>query len=572
MDKHPVSHFILPDVQAKPNQDFTFLTCAGKFVAEHKPDVIICIGDFADMPSLSSYDKGKKSFEGRRYTDDIKAAHNAMKAFMQPIWDEQNSQRKNKKKIYKPRMVLTLGNHECVAKDTEILTSEGWKIAENISKIDKVANVSKNNTLYFESPIELSTTLDYGYNLKGDYTEESVSKNHHIILDNIRTPVHSVKENIKNIRFTNAVLSDCENPLSDIQVKLMTWVVCDGTMVNYSENKKRIQWKLSKERKITELKKVLDEANLKYTFRKAPLSPTNKLQPYYICLYGDEARYVFDLMQNKKEFPKNLYKRLNNETAKVLIETLSITDGSIKDRSVILSTVSKNDAEEIQLACALNGFPAKYKIRENVSGFKNGKPQYHINISYLGLSNKFSTKVEKTNILQEYIAIQTTSEKLITRRNGKIVITGNCRISRAIEDDRKLENLISIDDLSYDDFGWEVIPFLKPITIDGVSYCHYFVSGVKGQPVSSARALVTKKHMSCVMGHAQQSEIDMSQKRADGIPLIGLFCGIFYEHDEEYLDPQSNIQHRQVWMNREVKDGFFYPHPISLDYLKRKYS
>jgi hypothetical protein len=83
--------------------------------------------------------------------------------------------------------------------------------------------------------------------------------------------------------------------------------------------------------------------------------------------------------------------------------------------------------------------------------------------------------------------------------------------------------------------------------------------------------LVPKKHMSCVMGHVQASEIDMSQRRADGVPLLGLFAGIYTPYDEAYLNPQSNKQHRQVWMLQEVADGFAYPQPISIEFLRAKY-
>jgi len=158
--------------------------------------------------------------------------------------------------------------------------------------------------------------------------------------------------------------------------------------------------------------------------------------------------------------------------------------------------------------------------------------------------------------------------------NPKLILTlGNHenRINVAIENDRKLDGLLHIDDLDYLSYGWDVIPFLEPITIGGISFCHYFVSGVMGRPVSSARALVMKKHMSCVMGHVQASEIDMSQRRADGTPLLGLFAGIYTPYDEGYLNPQSNKQHRQIWMLQEVEDGFAYPQPVSIEFLKAKY-
>ena len=103
---------VLPDVQAKPGNDFTFLRRIGTYAVEKKPDVIVCIGDFADMESLSSYDKGKKSFEGRRFKKDIEAAKDAMCEFLTPMWEYNATKKKNKEKGYKPRMVMTLGNHE----------------------------------------------------------------------------------------------------------------------------------------------------------------------------------------------------------------------------------------------------------------------------------------------------------------------------------------------------------------------------------------------------------------------------------------------------------------------------
>lgn len=96
-------HFVIPDVQAKPGVPLKHLEWAGRYAAEKRPDVIVCIGDFADMPSLSLYDRGKKSFEGRRYKADIEAAHKAMETLMAPIVSEPD---------YKPELVLVIGNHE----------------------------------------------------------------------------------------------------------------------------------------------------------------------------------------------------------------------------------------------------------------------------------------------------------------------------------------------------------------------------------------------------------------------------------------------------------------------------
>jgi hypothetical protein len=64
------------------------------------------------MPSLSSYDVGTKSFEGRRYKTDIQAALDGMETLMAPIREYNQRAKRNHRERYSPQLVLTLGNHE----------------------------------------------------------------------------------------------------------------------------------------------------------------------------------------------------------------------------------------------------------------------------------------------------------------------------------------------------------------------------------------------------------------------------------------------------------------------------
>jgi|TARA_R110000823_G_scaffold245406_1_gene369471 hypothetical protein len=142
------------------------------------------------------------------------------------------------------------------------------------------------------------------------------------------------------------------------------------------------------------------------------------------------------------------------------------------------------------------------------------------------------------------------------------------RIERAIENDCILEDTIGYQDLNLDD--WEVADFLQPVIIEGVAFSHYFTTGVMGRPVTSARAMLTKKMMSCVMGHVQDRDIAYG-KRADNARLTGLFAGMFTQHDEGYLGNQGNSSWKGIWMLNEVESGSFDELPVSLNYLKNKY-
>jgi hypothetical protein len=153
-----------------------------------------------------------------------------------------------------------------------------------------------------------------------------------------------------------------------------------------------------------------------------------------------------------------------------------------------------------------------------------------------------------------------------------VMLLGNhCnRINRAINNNPMLEGLISTQDLGYEK-DWNVHEFLHPVFINGVGFNHYFPVGAMGRPASSAAALISKLHMSCVAGHQQGKQLAYG-KRADGKPICGIIAGSFYLHDESYLDQLSNRHWRGLIVLNEVEDGCFDEMTLSIDYLRRKYA
>lgn len=154
----------------------------------------------------------------------------------------------------------------------------------------------------------------------------------------------------------------------------------------------------------------------------------------------------------------------------------------------------------------------------------------------------------------------------------KIFVEGNHehRIPRAIEADRKLDGLISTKDLFFEQWGFEVYPFLQPVVVDGIVYSHYFCSGVMGRPITTARALLTKLHQSCFAFHQQGRDIAYGMK-ADGTRITAIICGSGGPHEEDYLNPQTNNHWRGCYMLNEVINGQCDEMPVSLEYLKRRY-
>ncbi len=100
----PKTHLCIGDSHAVPEHNNKRYKLLGKLINDVSPDIVIDIGDWFDMPSLNSYDKGaKKAYEGRQYLKDINAGLEAQDILLTEI-------RTRKKKL--PRFVRTLGNHE----------------------------------------------------------------------------------------------------------------------------------------------------------------------------------------------------------------------------------------------------------------------------------------------------------------------------------------------------------------------------------------------------------------------------------------------------------------------------
>lgn len=143
-------------------------------------------------------------------------------------------------------------------------------------------------------------------------------------------------------------------------------------------------------------------------------------------------------------------------------------------------------------------------------------------------------------------------------------------IDRAVNDDARLEGLMSLDDLRLPEYGWKVYPFLQPVAVGGVAFCHYFPSGIMGRPITTAAELLRKLHMSAFAGHQQGREIAFG-RRADGGQMTAIISGSFYQHTYSYLSPFTNAHWRGMYFLHQVKDGQFDEMALSIDFFKRRY-
>lgn len=109
----PRRHVVIPDTQTRPGAPVDHLAWIAEYIKDKKPDVIVQIGDFYDLPSLNSHvTPGGEELEGKRYRDDIAAGQHAWEVLTGPIEAEIARVQKSHKRHWHPEKHVTLGNHE----------------------------------------------------------------------------------------------------------------------------------------------------------------------------------------------------------------------------------------------------------------------------------------------------------------------------------------------------------------------------------------------------------------------------------------------------------------------------
>ena len=93
---------VVPDQHAHSDFSNHRADYLAQLTIDERPDIIVNIGDAADMPSLASYDKGKRSFAGKSYSKDI----DAHLEFQDRWWSPVKRQKKKMADRY-----FFIGNH-----------------------------------------------------------------------------------------------------------------------------------------------------------------------------------------------------------------------------------------------------------------------------------------------------------------------------------------------------------------------------------------------------------------------------------------------------------------------------
>lgn len=568
-------HILIPDLQVKPDIDMSYLTWIGKYIAEKKPDVIINIGDHFDLPSLSSYDKGTKRAEGKHLADDIEAGIIGMNLLLEPIADLQYEELELFGEVrYKPKMVFTIGNHECLKDDVDVLVKgKGFIPIKEVAIEDEVYTLNEDGVTGVWQNVKNYIVKQYDgdmYKWSSSTFHLDCTANHRIYYKSSggNIVVKKAKDMLPNFKVVTSALplSNEEYNISDEMLQLSAWACTDA---GYN------QWGgvtfYQRASNVYKIKTLLDKCNIPYreTIRDRDIKEIcgkllkSKPEAGHELALTKESTKLIPVISSK-EVPEWVYK-LSKRQFDIFLEVVVDADGSIPTRSTKSRVVygTKRFCDSLQAVCVIHGWRASLV-------------EYRPTHWRLNLTNRLTAKQESHGPeVYSYkglvYCLVTDNSNFMIRSNGKCHFTGNCRLSRHLNANPELTGLVSYADFRLEDNGWEVYDFLEPAVVNGVTYIHYLPNPMTGKPLSgTAHNILSKAGCSVTMGHAQKLDI-ATRHLPNGQQQWALVCGAGYPHDEFYKSYVGNSHFRGIIVKHGVNNGNYNPMVVSLDYLEKRY-
>lgn len=160
-----------------------------------------------------------------------------------------------------------------------------------------------------------------------------------------------------------------------------------------------------------------------------------------------------------------------------------------------------------------------------------------------------------------------------------IFIEGNheFRLKRAIDLQPELEGLLSFNNFDLNKNYNDIVEYQGNtpgmIEIDGVTYCHYSISGVMGRPIGGehpAYSLLTKQFTSVTCGHLHT--LDFSTRvMPNGHRINGLVAGCFQDYNSGWAGEINRLWSRGLVIKREVEGGNYNFQWVTINELKKEY-
>lgn len=354
-------------------------------------------------------------------------------------WEYTDEQRKAIVGCLTNGVTIVTGSGGCVDKDTEFFNGEKWKPISEYNEDDMVLQYNVDGTANLVKPLAyIKAPCDYLWLTQTKYgIDMCLSDEHRVIYQTSKgnlyeKPMIELKEKHENSvggfsgKFYTVFDYDGEGiELTDVQIKIMCAVICDGSFIKKSKSK-QCRFHIKKDRKKERLREIFTEAQIEWREHK---SAAEGYTDFYI--EAPIKTKIFDAY----------WYQCNKHQLQIICDNILFWDGSVlKGRRRFSSNVKEN-ADFVQFAFTACGERATVAQRSRVgqSYYTCGKYytrrtiEYNVSITERTMVSiggfhreNHKTEINKYKTIDGYkYCFTLPSGMWVMRRNGKILITGN---------------------------------------------------------------------------------------------------------------------------------------------------
>ncbi len=328
--------------------------------------------------------------------------------------------------------VPTRVGFQCMSEDTEILTPSGWKTYEEIEEGDIIKTFNLEKQEIENKKVRYVFRKKYNgpmYNLKNRIQDQLISPKHRVIRKKFQTDEYVMEpiEDILKLKSPFIVPVAANNSkkdidISDEQIKLMAWIIGEGSIErpgkNYrscyrvsiyqSENKKPENYK--------EIKALLKHFNLKFSeyTQKALGEPVKRLR-----LDAKSSKVIhkwFNTRESVGFIPSKLTD-MSQRQSELFLRTYIKAEGF---EGCKIATTDIDICDKLQAIASNAGYGSTVLTKTPTIGTK---PIFVIRL--IKHKDTYIQQIKKVDYSGVIWCPNTENETVIARRNGKVFITGN---------------------------------------------------------------------------------------------------------------------------------------------------
>lgn len=354
--------------------------------------------------------------------------------------------------VLRPTKVRSL---YCLDEKTEVLTRDGWKTDVKIGEDVLAFDTETGETKFVPALAKIKRQLasnEFFCSIKGQSSDIRVTNHHRMVYDNKRRKGWKIKEaqDIADMKDGAYIPVSGKThfpgvPLTDDEIRFIAWVMTDGT-INKTNGAIYIS-QASHQPWIDEIQSCIDGCNLKYGKRSVSGGTKyNETSPRTIwSISKGKPRGAHKNRSGwgylKKYISKNISDTLfdmDERQFDIMLRTIHLADGAKQSgqswtrRSYHIGKGNKAFIERLQIMAVQRGWRANISVDKAGIARKNDFYMLHLkkqNFVKIGsVSGQHATWVKEQHSDEMCWCVQNELGTLVTRRNGKVAIVGNCQM------------------------------------------------------------------------------------------------------------------------------------------------